>query len=606
MKPRGAALVRAVGPELLFVLLVLSAVTLMILPLPTGLIDIFLTLNIGLSLVLLILSLSVEESLALSVFPALLLVSTLMRLSMNVSTTRSILIRADGGRVIEAFGHFVVGGNLLAGAAVFLIITIIQFLVISKGAERVAEVSARFVLDGMPGKQMSIDADLRSGVIDQTEAGRRRRELEREAQFYGAMDGAMKFVKGDAVAGLLITLVNILGGLAIGVAQKGFSLSQALDRYTLLTVGDGLVSQIPALLVSTSAGLLVTRVRAENAARPGRQLAEQLLLRPEALFFAGLLLVFLGLVPGMPALAFVLLGAVLVGAAAVIKRRAAAKTTAVSSRAGELVFEPPGGRAMLSGEKAAEICRRVETELGIKLPPLRLRAGLAPNRWALLVEDIPLASGRADGSSAEAALEMALKVAAPRLVGVQEAQEMLDRLERSQPALVREVVPRLVPPVLLAEVLGRLVEEELPVQNLRLILSTLAEWARVEADGAALAERVRAAFSPLITRLVAPEGVVRAWLLSPEIDQLIERSLQKTEAGQVLALDPQQALAVAEAVERCRRESGAAAVILTRPEIRRPLWRLLSSSGKRCRVVAFTELEGSVEVVPAGKIVLAA
>src|SRR3954465_1389485 len=256
---------------------VVAIVGLMVVPLPTWLLDLLIASNLAGSVAVLLVALYVGEAIKIATFPTLLLVTTLFRLSLNVSSTRLILLQADAGQVIRAFGQFVVRGNYVVGAVIFLILTIIQFIVIAKGSERVAEVGARFALDAMPGKQMAIDAELRSGAIDGNEARARRRLLVRESQFYGAMDGAMKFVKGDVIASLLITLVNILGGLAIGVAQKGLDPVQALKRYGLLTIGDGLVTQIPALVIATGAGVLVTRVASEEADTPlGAELASQL------------------------------------------------------------------------------------------------------------------------------------------------------------------------------------------------------------------------------------------------------------------------------------------------------------------------------------------
>ena len=242
------------GPELGLAFLVISVVAMMIVPLPTWLLDLLLAANLSLSVAILLVVLYVPDALAVATFPTILLLTTLFRLALNVSSSRLILLQGNAGEVIRAFGSFVVRGNYVVGAVVFLILTIIQFVVIAKGSERVAEVGARFVLDAMPGKQMAIDAELRSGTIDGNEARRRRRTLARESQFYGSMDGAMKFVKGDVIASLIITVINVLGGLAIGVAQKGMPAVDALKRYGLLTIGDGLVSQIPALVLSTGAG----------------------------------------------------------------------------------------------------------------------------------------------------------------------------------------------------------------------------------------------------------------------------------------------------------------------------------------------------------------
>ena len=245
--------------------LVLAMVGMMIIPLPTWLLDILIATNVSLAVLMMLVAMYISSGLQFTAFPTILLVTTLYRLALNVSSTRLILLQADAGEVINAFGNFVVQGNYVVGAVVFLILTLIQFLVIAKGSERVAEVGARFTLDAMPGKQMSIDAELRSGAIGQDEARGKRELLQRESQFYGAMDGAMKFVKGDAIASIVVTVINILGGLTIGVAMRNMSAADAIRVYGLLTIGDGLVSQIPALLISTAAGLVVTRVASEEA-----------------------------------------------------------------------------------------------------------------------------------------------------------------------------------------------------------------------------------------------------------------------------------------------------------------------------------------------------
>ena len=297
------------GADALLALLVIAIVAMMIVPLPTWLLDVLLATNLSLSVAILLVILYVPDALAIATFPTVLLLTTLFRLALNVSSTRLILLQADAGEVIRAFGNFVVRGNYVVGGVVFLILTIIQFIVIAKGSERVAEVGARFVLDAMPGKQMAIDAELRSGAIDGNEARRRRRSLSRESQFYGSMDGASKFVKGDVIASLVITVVNILGGLAIGVAQRGMPAADALKRYGLLTIGDGLVSQIPALILSTGAGVLVTRVASEEPDTPlGTELSRQLFGTPKALQVAAAFVVLLAVVPGLPTLPFLVLG----------------------------------------------------------------------------------------------------------------------------------------------------------------------------------------------------------------------------------------------------------------------------------------------------------
>lgn len=284
---------------------VVLVIGLMILPLPTLLIDVLLTLNVAFGITLLLIVLYVSNSLNLTSFPSLLLIATLFRLGLNVSTTRLILLQGDAGQMIKSFGGFVVQGNMIVGAIVFIILTLINFIVISKGSERVAEVAARFTLDAMPGKQMAIDADLRAGAFDMEEARRRRRMLSRESQLFGAMDGSMKFVKGDAIAGIIITCINVIGGVAIGILMNNMAPLDALTHFGLLTIGDGLLSQIPALIISSSAGLMVTRVEPESpGSHLGKDIGRQLLAYPKALVIVALVLGVLGIVPGLPVIPF--------------------------------------------------------------------------------------------------------------------------------------------------------------------------------------------------------------------------------------------------------------------------------------------------------------
>lgn len=285
----------------------IGMVVIIIIPVTTWMLDILLTLNIAFALVVLLVTLFATDTRELNIFPSILLTATLFRLALNISSTRLILSQADAGSVVQAFGQFVVAGNYVVGMVVFIIITVVQFVVITNGAGRIAEVAARFTLDAMPGKQMSIDADFNAGLIDEETARTKRKDIQKEADFYGSMDGASKFVRGDAIAGIVIVLINILGGLGIGVMQLGLSFEEAASVFTILTVGDGLVAQVPALLISTSAGMLVTRSTAE--ASFGEEMTQQLLAFPKVVFLAAVLLFFLGVVPGLPPLPFFLLAA---------------------------------------------------------------------------------------------------------------------------------------------------------------------------------------------------------------------------------------------------------------------------------------------------------
>lgn len=294
--------------DLIFTLGLFGVILLLVMPVPTWLLDFLLSLNIGLSMMILLVIIYVKDPPEFSSFPTILLAVTLFRLALNIASTRLILLDGYAGHVIEAFGNVLIQGNYLVGAVVFIILVIINFVVITKGAGRIAEVAARFTLDAMPGKQMAIDAELNAGIIDEVTATSRRLKVQKEADFYGAMDGASKFVRGDAVAGILITMINILGGFAIGMLQKGMALDQALAKYTLLSIGDGLVSQVPALVISVAAGLLVTRTPGEN--NLGSQIGAQLSAYPRAVTIAAGLIAAMGLAPGMPIIPFFTLGGI--------------------------------------------------------------------------------------------------------------------------------------------------------------------------------------------------------------------------------------------------------------------------------------------------------
>ena len=370
------------GAEIALAAVVVLIVGMMIVPLPTWLLDVLIAANLSISLLLLLTALFVRRPLSFGAFPTILLVTTLFRLGLNVSSTRLILLQADAGTVIAAFGEFVVRGNYVVGAVIFVLLTVIQLVVIARGAERVAEVGARFTLDAMPGKQLAIDADLRAGTLDAEGASGRRRELERESQFYGAMDGAMKFVKGDAIAAIVITVVNILGGLAVGVVQNDLGVEPALRLYGLLTIGDGLVSQIPALLISTAAALVVTRVVSERergtlGADIGAQIFGDWRALGAGATFAGLLSV----VPGLPLVPFAVLATLLGTLSIWLYRQRPAPTPHESggepprSSPLELRVGPILARAIAEdagfGERIEEAGALLYDHLGVRLPASR-------------------------------------------------------------------------------------------------------------------------------------------------------------------------------------------------------------------------------------------
>ena len=419
---------------------VMMVIGMMIIPLPTFLLDLLLVVNITVQVSMLLIAIYISDALKLAAFPTIILITTLYRLALNVSSTRLILLQAEAGDVIRSFGDFVVSGNFVVGAVIFLIITLIQFLVIAKGSERVAEVAARFTLDAMPGKQMSIDADLRAGAFDMEEARTKRAELSRESQLFGSMDGAMKFVKGDSIAGLVITAVNIVAGIIIGVTQMGFTAGEAIEIYGILTIGDGLVSQIPALIGSMSAGLIVTRVASEDEdANLGQDISTQVLAQPKAFAVAASLLLGIGIIPGLPTVPFLLM-AVLVGGLAYLLMRgqmaeeegpedgpsnqiqaageetrqkqiqAAKKQEGQSQQmlpvvtpialevAGDLIplVEDNSSDNNFLGEMIPMMRDGLFYELGVKFPGIRVRGNetdLAQGSYIILINEVPVASG---------------------------------------------------------------------------------------------------------------------------------------------------------------------------------------------------------------------
>lgn len=386
-------------------------VVLMVLPLPTFAVDMLLATNMAISILLLMVTFYLRTPTDLSTLPALILIATVFRLAISIAVTRLILVQADAGDIIRTFGEFVVGGNVVVGLVIFLIITVVQFLVITKGAERVAEVAARFTLDAMPGKQMAIDADVRAGEVDQAQARRRRSDLERESQLYGAMDGAMKFVKGDAIAGLIIIVVNLVGGLAIGVAQHGMGLGQAGHTYSILTVGDGLMAQIPALFVAISSGIVVTRVGGGEADNLGGEIAGQLASNGRALSLAGGVVALLGFVPGFPLLVFFGIGGGLALLARTLGRArlAAAREEAVRAERSAAALAGPQARIqLLMGEEltrwidparvSALLARRaaqLSDGLGVAIPRPEVRGSdaVAPDRFRLELDGVGMAEG---------------------------------------------------------------------------------------------------------------------------------------------------------------------------------------------------------------------
>lgn len=416
--------------DLLLVVGLFGTVLLMIMPIHPFLLDGFLAISIALSLLILLAILYVKDPAEFTAFPTLLLFITLFRLSLNIASTRLILLDGYAGHIIEAFGNFVVRGNYVVGLVIFLILVLINFIVITKGAGRIAEVAARFTLDAMPGKQMAIDAELNAGIINETEARTRRRKVEQEADFYGAMDGASKFVRGDAIAAILITLINVLGGFAIGIMQKGMTVSESLQRFTLLSIGDGLVSQIPALITSTAAGILVTRAAAKEEL--GKELTKQLLAYPRVLTILTVMLVIFALVPGMPMIPFIFLASIsgflaynLKGQDKLLKgalTETGAEASGGTDSATKAAAGPAGDKletlltvdalqielgyglvSLADARKGGDLLDRVTgvrktfaQEMGVIVPPIRLRDNLQleSNQYRFLLKGNPIAQGQ--------------------------------------------------------------------------------------------------------------------------------------------------------------------------------------------------------------------
>jgi type III secretion protein V len=664
--------VRGAG-DALFALGVLAVVLLLVAPLTPGALDVLLALNLAAAATVLVVTLFARDALRFASFPTLLLLTTLLRLALNVSSTRLVLSRGDAGRVIEAFGEVVVQGNAVIGAVIFAILALVQVLVVTKGAERVAEVAARFALDAMPGKQMAIDADARAGAIDAVEARRRRRALERESQLHGAMDGALKFVKGDAIAGIAIVGVNVVGGLVAG-SLRGMDLASAARRYTLLAIGDGLVSQIPALLVAIAAGVAVTRVAAEEEGGSiGGEIGRQLLAEPGALAAVSALLCGLALAPGLPALPFLTLAAAAgLGAYRIARSRAPSEPApppGARDGAADAPFASPAPIALLLGddlhsearaeqgrsvrERLGAIRERLWADLGIRIPPITVSGSGGAGEWTLLVDGVPAAAGRADAGEAVALVApddlalvgidglphrdpltgraaslvsaqdaaragalgpvrgpldrvlaevtWALSRTAYLFVGVQETQGLLDRLEATAPALVREAT-RQLPPALLAEVLRRLVEERVSILPLHTILEALLEAGGASRGAPALAEAARRALRRQIGHRCAGEGPLAALLIDPGAERVLRDAL----AGEALALHPDLAARLMEALDREVGASDAPPVILAAGDVRRALRGMVATRFPRVAVLSFDDVPPELPVRPVGRLSLVA
>lgn len=638
--------------DVLLVAGVCVVVATMVLTLSPVVIDALVAVNIVIGALLLLLSLYVASPLEFSVFPSVLLITTLFRLAVSIATTKLILLEGQAGHIIDTFGHLVAGGNLVVGLVVFLIITVVQFIVIAKGAERVAEVSARFSLDAMPGKQLSIDSDLRSGLIDKDEARRKRRELELESKLHGSLDGAMKFVKGDAICGIVIIVVNLLGGLGVGVLQQDMTLGDAMLRYSILTIGDGMVAQIPALLSAMAAGLIVTRASSDERDKHlGDAITRQLAAKPRVLVVTGGVCLLLALVPGFPFWVFATLAVLLAGCGALLLPRVRAHWQRVSRPAREtvlrrrdappellqtalppprptlpLVLQVPAG--VMGGDTPARLTAalealldRVNLQLGAPLPRFHVHAR-AEAGWRLLAFEVPIASGDIAGASGDVplargdaaaplalealvdAVDAALRRHLALFFGTQEASGYLTRASADVPDVVKEVL-RALPLQRVAEILRRLVEEEVAIRNARDILEALADAAQREKDVFALTELARIALKRQISHKAAPDGRLRALLLSSELEEAVRGAVRVQGGVQQLALDPQVSRAVMDALAQAVRRHAPAAVV-TAVDIRRHVRKLIEHECFETPVLSYHELMPTLQLEPVGRVGLPA
>ncbi|MBW2277853.1 MAG: FHIPEP family type III secretion protein [Deltaproteobacteria bacterium] len=619
----GTRLLGIRGPwgDIALAVMVASVVVMLVVPLTQWLLDLSIAVNLGLTLLVFSLALFIRRPLSFTAFPTVLLVATLFRLALNVSSTRLILLEADAGRIIGAFGTILVGGDILVGAVIFGILVLVLFLVIAKGAERVAEVAARFTLDALPGRQLAIEADLKAGSISPREVTRRRAALERESHYYGALDGAMKFVRGDAIAGLVIIFVNILGGIAVGMIRHGMGVGEALDTYGRLTVGDGLVTMIPALLVSTAAGLLVTRVgQQDRGRRLGDQVLNQLTAEPRAMISAAVLMAVLAVVPGLPAWPFLILATALgvAGVFGFVRERqrklarggdvdllhdlAANDSLAVLELGSELHREltpaarERGGWTGVAQLLAAPIRKKLGVPIG--MVPVAVRDDrTAPHTARLKLRGAVAGTLESPGSLDEL-LDAAggwLRSGAGRLLGLDETQALVDRVAETRPVAVRETVPKVISIPALTDLLSMLVTDGVSLEHLAEILEVLTRI-RPDATPEEKLEQVRQHLAPLITGSLLPlSRSLEVAVLGDDIEAVLEGALTTTTSGRRLALPVDLTSAITSACEKSLR-GVERPVVLVKSHLRVPVRELIASTLPTASVVAHGEIEPDVEI----------
>lgn len=669
--------------ELSVIFIVVLVLIMFIIPLPSFALDLLITINISIAFLVILLTMNIGKGLDLSVFPTLLLITTLFRLALNVSSARLILSEARAGEVIRAFGEVMARGNPIVGFVMFIILTIIQFVVITRGSERVAEVAARFTLDAMPGKQMSIDADLNAGLINENEARTRRREIEREADFYGAMDGASKFVKGDAIAGILIIVINLVGGFTIGMVQKGMQFNDALLTYSLLTIGDGLVTLIPALLLSTATGILVTRSASEDSL--GLDLTKQLLAFPRLFYIVAGLIAFFGIMPGMPKIPFFVIAGLVAFLAYSLQQSSAAATGPAGGEAvGEeeeeakkpenvssllqvdpmeleigyrlipLVDPNQGGDLF---ERVTMIRRQTALELGMVLPPIRIRDNmqLGATSYVIKIKGVDVARGEimpnyflamdpgivsepiegipttepafglpalwipenqrdvaeiagytvVDPPSVLAThLTEVIKAHAYELLGRQEVQSLINNIKEEYNVVVNELTPGLMSIGEIQKILVNLLKEGIPIRNLVTILESLADYAPMTKDQDMLTEYVRQSLARQITKMVqADDGIIRVITLDPNFEQLMLKVQKESRDTAGYMIDPRLIQKLYDRLGVLIKEmtgNGYQPIVLCSPSIRLTFRRLTERLSSKLMILSFNEIIPEVEVHSVG------
>ncbi|MCF6463321.1 flagellar biosynthesis protein FlhA [Clostridium sp. Cult1] len=668
--------------DIIVALGIIGIVLIIIIPIPNGLLSVLLSINIALSLLILLIAMYSKDVLEISIFPSLLLIATLYRLALNISTTRGILTNADAGKVVETFGKFVIQNNLVVGFIIFLIIVVIQFVVITKGAERVAEVSARFTLDAMPGKQMAIDADLNSGLITEQEARKRRKDVQRYADFYGAMDGATKFVKGDAIAGIIITIINIVAGLIIGVIS-GMPINEAVQKYSLLTVGDGLVSQIPALLISTATGLVVTRAASET--NLGQDLIEQLFgNNSKLLYVIGGVIILLGIFTTLPTMTYLILGSIFIFLGYLMGKEVQEEIEEPEEEisAAEELRKPENVLGLLKVDdielefgyglipladvnqggdlldRIVMIRRQIAMELGLIVPIVRLRDNiqLNPNEYVIKIKGVKVSEGEVyfdhylamDPGTGEGGIEgietiepafglpakwitdserekaeifgytvvdppsviathltEVIKERAYDLIGRQDVKLLIDNVKDEYPAVVDEVVPKLLSIGEVQKVLSNLLKEQISIRDMVTILETLADYGNVTRDTDLLTEYVRQKLSGYITNKYVENSALNVVTLDSEVEEVIMNSINKTETGSYLSLEPNTAQRILNNTLRTVQKLttiGEQPIILTAPIVRLYFKRLTEQLTRDLIVLSYNEIEPSVEVQSVGMV----